>query len=247
MRTINTYTNFNLNDLRTGDLVICKKGKKATVMKNTGREDVLRFHTKENSFLRINANYNDDLTSKKSEGFDIVRVYRAIDMPTNKIGDLVFNPGAMIEHGTVVYDRATTGVEIRTGDLLIHRNGKRSTAFVGTEFGDITRYHTDFNSFSYLSRWDDNMKHESNSNFDIVAIYRVANPDPTTFADSFCNPEIMEIGANLIWKETVDAVDDDTDGGCDFDDMSDEDRNAISGALNNMAAAISGLQAAIRG
>ena len=203
--------NFNINDLRTGDLVICAKGKKATVMKGTGREDILRFHSKENSFLRIDANYNADGTSKKSTGFDIVKVYRAANLPSNKIGDLIFNPDKMIAEGTVIYDRdaaVATIADLRTGDLLVHRNGKESTVFKGTEFGDITRYHTDFNSFSYLVRFDDDMTHESNSGYDIVAVYRAADTNPTTFADAFCNPEVMKIPANLVFDRADEDEDD---------------------------------------
>lgn len=232
--TINT-----INDLRTGDLVICAKGKKATVMKNTGREDVLRFHTKENSFLRIAANYNDDLTSKKSAGFDIVKVYRAVDAPANKIGDMIFNPDKMIAEGTVVYDR--NAVTLKTGDLLVHRNGKRSTVFIGAEFGDITRFHTDFNSFSYLKRYDADFKHESNDGYDIVAIYRVADTNPTTFGDSFFNPEIMEIGANLIWSRDAAEPDDDEQDDCDYDD----DSSDVGDALDALQNAVSRLAAAI--
>ncbi len=208
--------NFNINNLRTGDLVVCAKGKVATVMKETGREDVLRFHSQENSFLRINANYNADGTSKKSAGFDIVKVYRAIDVPANKIGDLVFNPDKMIAEGTVIFDRNAriTIAGLKTGDLLVHRNGKESTVFKGADFGDITRYHTDFNSFSYLSRFDnDTLKHESKDGLDIVAVYRAADPDPTKFADAFGNPEVIQIPANLIFTAR-----DDDDVVCEDDD-----------------------------
>ena len=41
---------FTISNLKTGDLVICANGKMATVMKDTAREDVLRFHTEFNSF-----------------------------------------------------------------------------------------------------------------------------------------------------------------------------------------------------
>ena len=215
----------NINDLRTGDLVICAKGKKATVMKNTGREDILRFHTKENSFLRIDANYNADLTSKKSAGFDIVKVYRAVDAPSNTIGDMVFNPDKMIENGTVVYDRSA--LTLRTGDLVVHRNGKRSTVFIGADFGDILRFHTDFNSFSYLSRYDGDLKHESNSGFDIVEVYRTSDADPTTFGNYFFNPELIEIGANLIWKR--DEEDNEEDNDDELDDVRVSLRDALSG------------------
>ena len=54
---------FTISNLKTGDLVICANGKMATVMKDTAREDVLRFHTEFNSFSRLGVNYNSDMTN----------------------------------------------------------------------------------------------------------------------------------------------------------------------------------------
>ena len=132
---------FTISNLKTGDLVICANGKMATVMKDTAREDVLRFHTEFNSFSRLGVNYNSDMTNKRADGLTIVKVYRAIGVANNKIGDLVFNPLKMLEYGTVVYDRATAEANgdditidsLKTGDMLVHRNGKRSTVFKGAE------------------------------------------------------------------------------------------------------------------
>lgn len=81
---------FTISNLKTGDLVICANGKMATVMKGTAREDVLRFHTEFNSFSRLGVNYNSDMTNKRADGLTIVKVYRAIGVASNKIGDLVF-------------------------------------------------------------------------------------------------------------------------------------------------------------
>lgn len=197
---------FTISNLKTGDLVICKNGKMATVMKNTGREDVLRFHTDYNSFSRLNVNYNDDLTNKRADGLTIVKVMRAIDVEPSDIGDLVYNPDEMREGGTVVYDRDAesdnkiTIDSLKTGDMLVHANGKVSTVFKGADFGDITRYHTSNDSFSYLRRFNnETLKHESNSDYDIVAVYRTSVDDPTKFGDDYCNRDKMIVEANKIY------------------------------------------------
>lgn len=222
---------FTISNLKTGDLVICANGKMATVMKGTAREDVLRFHTEFNSFSRLGVNYNSDMTNKRADGLTIVKVYRAIGVANNKIGDLVFNPLKMLEYGTVVYDRATAEANgdditidsLKTGDMLVHRNCKRSTVFKGAEFGDIVRYHTANNSFTWLSKFDnDTLEHVSNSDYDIVEVYRTAVDDPTKYGDDYCNVDQMICEANKIYP--VSTCDDeygldDTIAAMTYDDL----------------------------
>lgn len=124
---------FTISNLKTGDLVICANGKMATVMKDTAREDVLRFHTEFNSFSRLGVNYNSDMTNKRADGLTIVKVYRAIGVASNKIGDLVFNPLKMLEYGTVVYDRATA--EANGDDITIDSLKQVICLFIETARG----------------------------------------------------------------------------------------------------------------
>lgn len=235
--------NFTIANLMTGDLVITANGKRATVMLDTPVGNILRFHTEKNSFSYIDKRYNSDLTHNKHEGLTIVKVYRLDPTKSaqNKIGDLVANPDKMLELGKVVYDRdaVTTKPTIDsliTGDMLIHRNGKVSTVYKNTPIGDILRFHTEFNSFSYLSRYSDDLTHESKDAFDIVAVYRTQSDDPTVAGDYIGNPDKMLDPANELWSEgdfvasyfydgktknvasmTVDSndSDDDYDGDCD--------------------------------
>ena len=46
-----------------------------------------------------------------------------------------------------------------TGDMLVHKNGKVSTVMLDTQCGDIMRFHTSFNSFSYLDNFNDDLSH----------------------------------------------------------------------------------------
>ena len=171
------------------------------------------------------------MTNKRADGLTIVKVYRAIGVASNKIGDLVFNPLKMLEYGTVVYDRATAEANgdditidsLKTGDMLVHRNGKRSTVFKGAEFGDIVRYHTANNSFTWLSKFDnDTLEHVSNSDYDIVEVYRTAVDNPTKYGDDYCNVDQMICEANKIYP--VSTCDDeygldDTIAAMTYDDL----------------------------
>lgn len=93
-----------------------------------------------------------------------------------------------------------------SGDMLVHRNGKVSTVLYGTNCGDICRY-ANYNvlgdkpgkSFSYLSRFDENLIHESKSGLDIVKVYRTKNDDPTKAGDAILDPVQMLVDTNLIW------------------------------------------------
>lgn len=198
---------FRKNDFVTGDMVILRNGKAGTVMLDTPAGNIVRFHTDKDSFSYLDIRYNDDLTHTKHENMDIVKVYRIdTDIASNKIGDLVANPEKMTTYGTVVFDRdkivsKPKPSDLITGDMVVFKNGKVATVYKGTPVGDIVRYHTSNNSFSYLYRYDDNLKHESKDGFDIVAVFRVQTDDTSTVGDYIGNPNKMLSTDNLYWCE----------------------------------------------
>lgn len=95
-----------------------------------------------------------------------------------------------------------TKAVLQTGDMLVHRNGKVSTVYKDTPVGDITRYHTESNSFSYLSNFDEELIHNDKTNFDVVAVFRTAETDMTKAGDLIGNPEKMITKNNLLWSES---------------------------------------------
>lgn len=212
-------------NLITGDLVITVNGKMATVMKNTTIGDILRFHTTKDSFSYLNKRYNDDLTHKTCKGLTISKVYRVDPdkIDPSKIGDLIANPDKMLESGSVIYDRdgaspripamvaipttdseqsKPTIADLLTGDMLVHRNGKVSTVYKDTPFGDIIRYATEKNSFTYLYKYDnENLTHESKDKYDIIGVFRANADDESTAGDAITNPAKMIIPKNVVWTE----------------------------------------------
>ena len=220
---------FNMNNLITGDLVICNNGKMATVMRGTSIGAILRFHTEKDSFSYLGKRYNDDLTHKTCKGLTISKVYRVDPdkIDPGKIGDLIANPDKMLESGTVIFDRGgrtsvvpamatipvgdtdkdkPTIADLMTGDMLVHRNGKVSTVYKDTPFGDIIRYATEKNSFTYLYKYDnETLAHESKDNYDIVGVFRVNADDESTAGDAITNPAKMITPKNAIWIEFADG------------------------------------------
>lgn len=218
-----------INNLMTGDLVVCNNGKMATVMKNTTIGDILRFHTTKDSFSYLNRRYNDDLTHTTHPNLTIDKVYRVDPdrIEPSKIGDLIANPDKMLELGKVIYDRgvvtpartAMAAVEtvdtdnikptindLMTGDMLVHRNGKVSTVYKDTPFGDIVRYATEKNSFTYLYRFDDEeLTHESKDDYDIIGVFRTRDIDESTAGDAINNPKKMILPKNAVWTEDSDG------------------------------------------
>ncbi len=205
--------NFTIANLMTGDLVTLRNGKTGTVMLDTKIGDIIRYHSEKNSFSYIAKRFNADLTHNKHTNMDIMKVYR-IDptkVPMNKVGDLVANPEKMLDAGTVVFDRDAVPAkpklgDLITGDLLIHRNGKVSTVYKDTPIGDIIRYYTENNSFSYLRRYDDDLVHESKDSFDIVAVLRVPDSiDSTQIGDYIANPVKVltadNVGDYIVWSD----------------------------------------------
>lgn len=205
--------NFTIANLMTGDLVTLRNGKTGTVMLNTPIGDIIRYHSEKNSFSYIAKRFNADLTHNKHTNMDIMKVYR-IDpakVPMNKVGDLVANPVKMLDAGTVVFDRDAVSAkpklgDLITGDLLIHRNGKVSTVYKDTPIGDIIRYYTENNSFSYLRRYNDDLVHESKDSFDIVAVLRVPDSiDSTQIGDYIANPVKVLTADNvsdyIVWSD----------------------------------------------
>lgn len=217
---------YTISNLITGDLVLTANGKMATVMKNTTIGDILRFHTTKDSFSYLNKRYNDNLTHKTCNGLTIVKVYRVDPdkIESNKIGDLIANPDKMLEFGSVVFDRendnsrnpvmAATAVgnsqedkptisDLLTGDMLVHRNGKVSTVYKDTPFGDIIRYATEKNSFSYLYRFNnEDLTHESKGDYDIIGVFRTNAADESTAGDAITNPVKMLTPENAVWTES---------------------------------------------
>lgn len=214
---------FNTMNLITGDLVITANGKMATVMKNTNIGDILRFHTEKDSFSYLGKRYNDNLTHKTCKGLTIVKVYRVDPdkVEPSKIGDLIANPDKMLEFGSVIYDRdgdssripamtalpitdskqdKPTIADLLTGDMLVHANGKVSTVYKDTPFGDIIRYATEKNSFTYLYRFDnETLAHESKDEYDIYAVFRANAADESTAGDAITNPAKMLVPENAVW------------------------------------------------
>ena len=214
----------NKMNLMTGDLVVCVNGKKATVMKNTVAGNILRFHTEKDSFSYLETRYNDNLTHKTCSGLTIVKVYRADpeNVEPSKIGDLIANPEKMEELGKVIYERGEASAptlviagydedtdytekptieSLLTGDMLVHRNGNVSTIYKDTPFGDITRYHTQKNSFSYLYKFDNEaLTHESKSAFDIIGVFRGQDGNNNA-GDMVSNPAKMLTTDNVVWAE----------------------------------------------
>lgn len=205
--------NFTIANLMTGDLATLRNGKTGTVMLNTRIGDIIRYHSEKNSFSYIAKRFNADLTHNKHSNMDIVKVTRvdAATVPMNKIGDLIANPEKMIASGKVIFDRDALPVkpklaDLVTGDLLIHRNGKVSTVYKDTPIGDIIRYYTENNSFSYLSRYNDDLVHESKDSFDIVAVLRVPDSiDSTQIGDYIANPVKVltadNVGNYIVWSD----------------------------------------------
>lgn len=201
-------TNFTITNLMTGDLVTLRNGKTGTVMLNTRIGDIIRYHSEKNSFSYIAKRFNDDLTHNKHSNMDIIKVHRidASKVPMNKIGDLIANPEKMIADGKMVFDRDAAPAkpklsDLITGDLLVHRNGKVSTVFKDTPVGDIIRYYTENNSFSYLSRYNDDLVHESKDGFDIVAVLRAPDVDESTIGDYIANPTKMFSDGVVVWSD----------------------------------------------
>lgn len=213
----------NMNTLMTGDLVVCNNGKMATVMKNTNIGDILRFHTEKDSFSYLNKRYNDNLTHKTCSGLTISKVYRVDPdkIEANKIGDLIANPDKMLEYGSLIYSRDGASPRIPavpalsnenkwddkpkiedllTGDMLVHLNGNVSTVYKDTPFGDITRYVTKKNSFTYLYRFDnETLKHESKDDYDIIGVFRANGDDAANAGDAITNPAKMLVAENAVW------------------------------------------------
>lgn len=213
----------NMNTLMTGDLVVCNNGKMATVMKNTNIGDILRFHTEKDSFSYLNKRYNENLTHKTCSGLTISKVYRVDPdrIEANKIGDLIANPDKMLEYGSLIYSRdgASRRIpvvpalsnenkeddkpkieDLLTGDMLVHLNGDVSTVYKDTPFGDITRYVTEKNSFTYLYRFDnETLKHESKDDYDIIGVFRANGDDAANAGDTITNPAKMLVAKNAVW------------------------------------------------
>ena len=87
---------------------------------------------------------------------------------------------------------------LSTGDMFVHANGKVSTVILGTIGGDILRFHTDKNSFSYLSNYTENLAHVKHSGLDVVSVYRSTNPDDKKRGDEIFNPSKMIKDSNLL-------------------------------------------------
>lgn len=210
-------------NLMTGDLVITANNKKATVMRNTNIGDILRFHSERDSFSYLNKRYNDNLTHKTCKGLTITKVYRVDSnkIEASKIGDLIANPDKMLEFGSLIYDRdgssprvptapafpveetkndKPTIADLMTGDMLVHKDGKVSTVYKDTIFGDIIRYATEKNSFTYLYRFDnESLTHESKDEYDIIAVFRANKENEGDAGDAITNPGKMFTPENAVW------------------------------------------------
>ena len=209
-------TTFTKANLMTGDMIICRNGKAATIMLNTVAGNIARFHTDKDSFSYIDVRYNDDLTHTKHENMDIVKVYRAdpTRVSESDIGDLIANPDKMREYGKVIFDREesddteeeTTAAEkptldsLMTGDMLVHNNGKVSTVYKDTPFGNVIRFHTEKDSFFYLRRFNQQLEHEKRADYNVVGVFRANTADSTTVGDLIGNPGKMLSPENLVWS-----------------------------------------------
>lgn len=210
-------TTFTKTNLMTGDMIVCRNGKAATIMLNTVAGNIARFHTSKDSFSYLDTRYDDDLSHTSHVNMDIVKVYRADteNISEKDVGDLIANPEKMIKYGKLIFDRETadeyeeestsaskpTLGSLVTGDMLVHKNGKCSTVYKDTPSGDITRYHTENNSFSYLRRFNEDLEHENNDDYNIVAVFRTQSNDSSTVGDAIGNPSKMLIPENLIWSD----------------------------------------------
>lgn len=212
-----------INNMITGDMVQTRNGKFATVMKDTPIGDVLRYHTAKNSFSYIAVRYNDDMTHKDHNGLDIMKVYRIPgDLAANVAGDVVANPEKMAVDAALIWDRDNPVFDIndlQTGDMVKTRGGKLGTVYLNTLIGDIIRYHTEKNSFSYLTNFTTDLKSVKKDSFDIVEVYRSLIYSTTDAGDAFGNPDKMVQDGNLIYKRDEVAFEDEIE-----DDVQDDDR-----------------------
>lgn len=108
--TIGKDTIQSLDDTQTGDMIEFANGKFATVFRDMPHSaDCVRFHTESNSFMPF-TRFNG-LDHFKRDGYNIVKIYRVdtsgLNLPTNKIYDVICNPQKMQEFGDVIYDRAS--------------------------------------------------------------------------------------------------------------------------------------------
>ena len=217
--------NFTINNLMTGDMVQTRNGKYATVMRDTIAGDVLRYHTEYNSFSYIAARYNEDMTHNSKTNFDIMKVYRIDDNAASNIaGDVVANPEKMSTYGRLIWDRENPVFDlndIQTGDMIKTRNGKYGTVYKNTLIGDIIRYHTEHNSFSYLKNFTEDMKSTKSENFDIVEVYRSLIFPTSEIGDAFANVDKMVNDGNLVYRRVEDPVSDD-DNECSDNDVTSE-------------------------
>lgn len=222
--------NFTIANLITGDMVQTRNGKYATVMKNTPIGDVLRYHTQKNSFSYIPVRFNTDMTHKDHNTLDIMKVYRIpADLASNVAGDVVANPSKMISDAALIWDRDNPVFDLNdleTGDMVRTRNGKLATVYLNTLIGDILRYHTEKDSFSYLKNFTTDMKSLKKSDYDIVEVYRSLIYSSSEAGDAFANPDKMVNEGNLIYKRPDEAAAD-TDIPDDVDD-NDNDWEAVT-------------------
>ena len=105
-----------------------------------------------------------------------------------------------------------TKANLLTGDMLVHRNGKISTVLLDTICGDITRFHSSFNSFSYLKNLNEDLTHVKYDGLDVVRVYRTFDSDRTKVGDAIANPDKMIVDSNLVWIAETDDTDDVQDG-----------------------------------
>lgn len=215
----------NKNSLHTGDLVVLRNGKEATVFKNVGasNSDLIRFHTKTNSFTYMHR-YDEHMTHESKSEYDVVEVYRVkSDTDRSVYGDAILNPAKMYEYGEVIMRRnnetnTTEGTatasansnfdlsQYKSGDMFLFANGKYGTLLKDIpNFPDTIRFHSETNSFMPVTRWNGN-NHESNSGYNIIKAYRPLAGDTSKVFDAIANPEKMVTDDNLIYdREQNDA------------------------------------------
>ena len=211
----------NKSNLRTGDMVVMRNGKKATVMcgVGTGNSSIFRYHTDTNSFTYINK-YSESLVHPTNNNYDVMSVYRLSDSIDRSVyGDAIFNPDKMLEYGTMIMSRVDENPtvdnsdrndniirsgdfdinELKTGDLIVFANGKRGTIFKNIpNYPDIVRFHTTTNSFMPTTRWN-GVNHESNSGYNIEKVYRAISGQENKIYNAIANPDLMENDDNLIY------------------------------------------------
>ena len=222
--------NFTIANLMTGDMIQTRNGKYATVMKNTPIGDVLRYHTTKDSFSYIAIRYNDNMTHKDHSTLDIMKVYRMPeDLASNVAGDVVANPAKMVTDKALIWDRENPVFDLTdliTGDMIKTRSGKYATVYLNTPIGDIVRYHTTNDSFSYLKNFTRDMRHVEKTKFDIVEVYRSQIYSTSEAGDAFANVTKMVNDGNLVYRRDdypvavatdadVDDIGVDEDGGWD--------------------------------